>query len=84
MVRLAGLQTKYTMLVVGTQSHSRCEGPAKTHLQDSGLLLNPQSKEQGLSRAGFHYTPPPLNASTGMLSSPMIYHTRMCGSSLFS
>ena len=40
MVRLASLPTKYPMLVVGTQSHSRCEGPAKTHLQDSGLLLN--------------------------------------------
>ena len=36
MVRLASLPTKYTMLVVGTQSHSRGKGPVKTHPQDLG------------------------------------------------
>ena len=59
MARLAGLPTKYTMLVVGTQSHSWGEGPTKTCLQDLGLLLNSQSKEQGLPGARFHCTPTP-------------------------
>ena len=59
MVRLASLPTKYPMLVVGTQSHSRHVGPAKTSPQDSGLLLNSWSKELGLPRTGFHCAPTP-------------------------
>ena len=59
MVRLVGLPTKYTMLVVGTQSHSRGEGPMKTHLQDLGLLVNSESKEQSPPGARFHCTPTP-------------------------
>ena len=59
MVRLAGLPTKYTMLVVGTQSHSRGEGPMETHLQDSGLLLNSQGQEQGLPGGRLHCAPTP-------------------------
>ena len=59
---LQACPTKYTMLVVGTQSHSRHEGPTKTHPQDLGLL-NSQSKEQGLPGTGFHcaLTPKCLN-----------------------
>ena len=59
MARLAGLPTKYTMLVAGTPSHSRGKGSTKAHLQDSGLLLNSQIKEQDLSRARLHCAPAP-------------------------
>ena len=59
MVRLAGLPNKYTILVVGTQSHPRGEGPAETHLQDLGLLLNSQGQEQGLPGARLHCIPTP-------------------------
>ena len=83
MVRLAGLPTKYTMLLVGTQSHSRGEEPVETCLQDLGLLLNSQGQEQGHPGAGLHCAPT-LNASTRMPSSLTNYHTRTCGSNLFS
>ena len=46
------------MLVVGTQSHSRGKGPAKTHPQDLGLLSS-QSKEQDLPGTGLYCAPIP-------------------------
>ena len=59
MARSAGWPTKYTLLVVGTPSHSRGKGPGKTGPQDLGLLFNSQSKEQDLPGATLHCTSSP-------------------------
>ena len=59
MVRLAGLPTKYTMLVVGTQSHSRGEGPTKTHTQDSGSSSIPKVRSGAFQGQDFTVPPTP-------------------------
>ena len=69
MAWVAGLPAEHPSMVVRAHRHSRGEGPVKTCLQDSGLLLYPWSIGWGPTWSRNTLCPLPPNASTEILSS---------------